>query len=197
MRNVERMKIVLGLSFLLLAAGCASVAKMESGERTLGERLAVTLDGDWNHVNLPGLGPAQVWTMEGLPIDQLLIYSGLKDGEVVHARDGNSKSKDFAFRSAMQPEEIVTMFEGMLTRDGSRFRLVRLEPATFAGKGFRFEYELIRKADNVRLMGVGYGAVSKGELFAMLYSAPRLTFFARNQPRFEQMARTARVKPSP
>jgi hypothetical protein len=41
---------------------------------------------------------------------------------------------------------------------------------------------------------VGFGAVSKGELFALLYHAPRLAFFPRHQPRVEQIARSARLK---
>jgi hypothetical protein len=94
----------------------------------------------------------------------------------------------------MQPHEIVSMFEGMLTRDGSTFKLTKLEPSPFGGlKGFRFEYILIRKMDNVVLLGVGWGAVSKGELFALLYTAPRLGFYARHAPQVEKIALSAKV----
>jgi hypothetical protein len=48
--------------------------------------------------------------------------------------------------------------------------------------------------DNVQLSGIGYGSVSKGELFAIVYLAPRLTFFSRHQGRVEQIARDARLK---
>ena len=191
MKNFLVALIALGL------AGCVSVAKIESGERTVGDRLSVSLSGAWNHVNAPGMGPAQTWTMEGLPVDQLLIYSGLKDGEAVHATGmgADSRKQIFSFRSKMQPDEIAALFEGMLTRDGSSYRLVKLEPATFGGaKGFRFEYALTRKIDNVQLSGVGYGAVSKGELFAMVYQAPRLAFFSRHARTVEEMAKSARVK---
>jgi hypothetical protein len=142
------------------------------------------------------MGPAEVWTMEGLPVDQLLVYAGLKNEELVQRRGpAGSARKNFAFRSSMQPDEIVGMFEGMLTRDGSQFTLVRLQPASFGGdKGFRFEYSLLRRVDNAQLSGVGYGVVSKGELFALLYHAPRLAFFPRHQPRVEQIARSARVR---
>jgi hypothetical protein len=186
--------LLIGL-LVLVVAGCASVAKVESGEKTIGERMVINLEGAWNHISGPGIGPAQTWTMEGLPVDQLLIYSGVKDGEVVHQADSSGKRKNFSFKSDMQPDAIVTMFEGMLTRDGSVFKLVKLEPSNFGGhKGFRFEYAVIRKVDNVQLSGVGYGAVSKGELFALLYAAPRLGFFARHQDKVEQMARSAKVK---
>jgi hypothetical protein len=178
----------------LVLAACASVAKVETGERTIGERMLVSLEGPWNHVSAPGMGPAQIWTMEGLPVDQLLVYSGIKNDQLIHA-EGSGNRKSFAFRSSMQPDEIVAMFEGMLTRDGSSFKLVKLEPGNFGGaKGFRFEYALTRKVDNVQLSGVGFGTVSNGELFALIYQAPRLAFFSRHQPRVEQIARSARVK---
>lgn len=190
------MKPIFAAMLVLLVAACATVNKVETGERAVGERMLLTLEGPWNHVSAPGMGPAEVWTMEGLPIDQLLVYAGLKNEELVHrAGPAGGTRKNFAFRSAMQPDEIVAMFEGMLTRDGSQFTLAKLEPASFGGeKGFRFEYSIVRRVDNAQLSGVGYGVVSKGELFALLYQAPRLAFFPRHQPRVEQIARSARVR---
>lgn len=87
------------------------------------------------------------------------------------------------------------MFEGMLTRDGSSFRLVKLEPAAFGGRGgFRFEFALTRRRDNVQLSGFAWGAVSRGELFTVLYLAPRLEFYPRHAPRAESIARSAVVR---
>jgi hypothetical protein len=192
-------KLISVAAIVLTLAGCASVAKVDSGDRPIGDRLVVTLDGPWNQFNAPNPGPAQIWTMEGVPVDQLLLYSGIKNGQAIHAERagpaGADKPKVFAFRSNMQPDEVVALFEGMLTRDGSRFELVKLEPAAFGGgKGFRFDYALTRKVDNVQLRGFGYGMVSKGELFAIVYMAPKIAFFARHAPKVEQMCRSARVK---
>ena len=73
--------------------------------------------------------------------------------------------------------------------------LTKLEPAIFGGaKGFRFEYALTRKVDNVQLSGVGYGAVDRGELFAIVYMAPRLAFFGRYAPTVEAIAKSAHIK---
>jgi hypothetical protein len=192
------MRVLLIAALLAVVAGCATVSKVDTGDQAVGERLVVSLEGPWNRVEAPGLGPAQVWTMEGLPVDQLLVYSGIRNEELVHAQGGapgGAPRKDFAFRATMQPDEVVAMFEGMLTRDGSQFKLVKLEPASFGGgKGFRFEYSVIRRGDNAVLSGVGFGTVSNGELFALLYHAPRLTFFPRHRGRVEQIARSAKVK---
>jgi hypothetical protein len=190
---MKRLACVLLLGVL---AGCVSIAKVEKGDRAIGSRMNVVIEGPWNHVNAPGMGPAETWTMEGLPVDQLLLYSGLKDGEAIHSTVHVAPNfKRFNFRASMHADEIVSLFEGMLTRDGSRFKLTRLAPVDFAGqKGFRFDYTLTRKVDNVELAGLGYGAVSKGELFAIVYMAPQLTFFARHKARVEQMASAARLK---
>jgi hypothetical protein len=187
------MKKYLLLPFALWLTGCVTpVMTMQSGEQGVGDRLVITLDGSWNRVR--STGPAQQWTMEGLPIDDLYVYSGLKDGEAIHAL-GRGSSRPFVFRSTMRPDEIISLFEGMLTRDGSKFQLTKSEPATFGGaKGYHFEFKLVRKVDGVELSGLGYGAVSNGELFAIVYLAPRLTFFARHQARVESIARGAVIK---
>ena len=187
----------LALALLLgVLAGCVSIAKVERGDRAIGARMVISIEGPWNHVNAPGIGPAETWTMEGLPVDRLLLYSGIKDGESIYATGQESSSvKRFSFRANMQPDEIVSLFEGMLTRDGSRFKLSGLAPFDFAGqKGFRFDYALTRKVDNVRLLGRGYGTVSRGELFAIVYMAPQLAFFARHKDRVEHMASAVRLK---
>lgn len=189
------MKKLLILCVVLLLSGCVSVAKVETGPRTIGERLTVTLDGAWNHVDAPGVGPGQLWTMEGSPVDQLRLYSGIKEGQALHAEQGGQQ-KSFTFRSNMQPDEIASLFEGMLTRDGSRYKLEKLEPMSFNGQpGFRFDYSLVRKVDNVHLSGVGFAAVSRNELFAVVYMAPRLVFYPRYIAQVEHIGKSMSIKP--
>lgn len=180
----------------LFVAACGTVRKVESGTHAVGERLAVNIDGSWNHVDFPGIKPAQMWTMEGVTVDEFLIYPGIKDGEAMHPEGpANGRKKNFVFRSAMQTEDIVALFEGVLSRDDANFKLLKLEPYRFGGKnGFRFEYERIRKIDNVQLRGVGFGAVDGGELFALLYHAPRLAFFPRHQAQVEAIAKGVHIK---
>lgn len=190
------MKKLLVVLLAMLLAACASVRKVESGANPVGERMSISVDGNWNHLDFPGLRPAQVWTMEGIAIDELLVYAGIRDGQAMHPEfSGDGKRKNFVFRKAMQTEEIVSMLEGVLSRDGSTFKLRKLEPFAFGGKkGFRFEYERIRKIDGVRLLGIAFGAVDREELFALVYQAPRLTFFPRHQARVEAIARAVTIK---
>ncbi len=189
------MKRLLLVGLLLILAGCATVKKIDSGVNTIGERMNINITGNWNGLDFPGIKPAQVWTMEGLTIDELIIYAGIKNDQAMHIENSaDSKLKNFVFHSNMPTEEIVSMFEGVLSRDGSTFKLLKLERYPFGGtNGFRFEYERIRKLDSVQLRGVGFGGVDKGELFALLYQAPRLTFFPRHQARVEDIAKSVRI----
>ena len=187
------MKKLLFVLIALVLAGCAAVVKVE-GDQVVKDRLSLKVPAAWNRMAMIQ-EPYELWTQDGSSIDQLRIYAGIKDGEPVHQPDTSGKRKNFSFRSSMQPEDIVAMFEGMMTRDGSVFTLNKLEPMTFGGqKGFRFEFALIRKVDSVQLSGVGFGTVAKGELYALLYAAPQLGFFARHQRSAEQMARSAWLK---
>jgi hypothetical protein len=190
-------KLVLGLLVTALA-GCATTAKIDAGQHTVGSRLVFNLDGAWNLVNVPGQRAAEIWTMEGLPIDQLLVYSGVKNDEDISLNSALAQAepqkRPSKFRSSMQADQIVALFEAMYTRDGSIFTLTKLAPAIFAGrKGFRFEYSITRKLDSALLSGIAYGAVDAGELFAIVYVAPRLTFFPRHLATIERMASSARL----
>ena len=100
-----------------------------------------------------------------------------------------------AFKSGMQAADIVALFERLYARGGSTFMLEKVVPTPFVGgNGYRFEFSSIRKADDVRLRGVGWFTVRNGELWAITYTAPRLAFFPAGIGEAEAIARSARVK---
>jgi hypothetical protein len=195
---MNKMQARLGaLALAVLLSGCAAVSKVASGDAVVGERLVLKLDTAWNQFER-GLGNnTPTWTVEGVTVDALQFYVGIKDGQPIAQTSGAAAKgqKPLNFKSGMQPAEVVLLYEALLTRDGSSFQLDKLEPADFlGGKGFRFEYSLNRKVDDVPMRGLAYGAVRNGELFVIHYSAPRLVFFPRYQVRVEGLARSAQLK---
>lgn len=188
-------KFIVSVFALLLLAGCATVRKVESGVNAVGDRLSFNLQGPWNHIDFPAISPGQMWTMEGVYVDSLTIYSGLKSGDRMHPRGAGGGAKEVTFSSSMTRDELVAMFEGVLVRDGSAVSLRRISPTLFGGvPGLLFEFERVVKETGLRQFGFGYAAVSEEELFAMVYVAPALTFFSRHKSRVEEIARTARIK---
>jgi len=177
-------------------AGCATVTKVDSGETLVRNRLAVQVSEPWNQFERGFADNTPTWTLEGITVDALQFYVGVKDGELLAPTPTGRKGiEPLTFRAAMQPAEVMTLLQSLLTRDGSSFSLDRLEATEFVGtRGFRVEYSMVRKLDEVRLRGVAFGAVRNGELFLINYSAPRLAFYPKHAAGVEALARSARVK---
>ena len=191
MRTTRRCLSAAVAALALTLAGCANVAKISTGEVVVERRISFTLDAAWNQVNLPGRSKPVVWTQDGLPIDVLELWIGIKDGETLV--DTPKDKRPLVFKASMAPDEIVALFEGVYARDGSSFTLDKAAPAQFVGgPGVRFDYTMVRKADEVRLSGVGWAAVKNGELVAMTFVAPRLGFFPRHVAKAEKAAASAR-----
>ena len=188
----------IGAAALLLAA-CATVkppevVQMGPGPQSVSDKLELQLEGPWNRFNKTSSDAIPTWTVEGFAVDRLQFFVAIKDGADIVKRDA-TKQSPLTFHSGMQPQEVVALFQGMLTARGSTFTLEKLEPVAFLGEdGFRFRYSLKRRGDDVRLAGVGYGAIHQGELTVILYSAPRLGFFPRYEAQIEKMALSARLK---
>jgi hypothetical protein len=192
----RRLRLLVAAAAAAVAlAACAPITKVATGEAVVRDRIAVTVTTPWNQFER-GLGDnTPVWTTEGITVDALQFYVGIKDGELIAPTPAQPKGVvPLAFRRGMQPADVVALYQALWTRDGSTFALEKLEPADFLGGGFRFDYALTRKVDDVRLSGTAWGAVRNGELFLINFSAPRLGFYPRLKPQAEALARSARVK---
>ena len=188
----------LGLILLVgLLSSCANVVKVESGEFKVSEHMSLTLTGAWNQLKAPSLKPAIVWSMEGVTVDQLLIYSDIKEGDtlVPNGLFDSEKNKKFIFHSTMDFSQIASLFEAKFTADGSIFNLDKIEPKVISKqKGVKLEFSVIRKTDNVKMQGLAYCVVFNNQLYALIYQAPKLTFFKRYQEDVEKMASTIIVR---
>lgn len=185
------------LAVALVLSGCAApVTKVETGASTVLDRLVLDVDAAWNQFDQSLTDKTPTWTIDGVTIDALQFWVGVKDGALIAPTPSGGKGAvPLAFRKSMQPEEVVALYRGLWTRDGSNFTLDRLEPAPFLGaNGFRFRYTLLRKADDVRMKGIAWALMRDGELFVIHYTAPQLGFFDRHLPRVEALVRSARLK---
>ena len=190
MTHFQRFLRLAALASAVVLAACAQLTQVASGDAVVDGKLSVHTDIAWNQFqhNVP----VPTWTLEGITVDALQFYAGVADGaEIQHA---TGKQQPLKFAATMQAADIAGLYEGLWTRDGSTFTLDKLSPAAFVGtKGFRLEYTLVRKIDDVRLKGLAYGAVRDGKLYLINYEAPRLTFFPKNVAKVEALMQSARV----
>jgi hypothetical protein len=192
-----RRLLLVGL--LAVLAGCAQVSKVAAvadGTVTVRDKLVVVVPDEWNQFERGPIPQATTWTHEGIFVDALQFWVGLKDGDLIAPTPNQPAGlKPLAFKAGMQTAELADLLQGLWTRDGSVFTLEGIEPHTFVGTpGFRLRYSLVRKIDEVRMRGVAWGAVRNGELFLISYTAPRLAFFPRGVADAEAVARSARVR---
>ena len=181
---------------VLMLAGCAQVSHVPAGQAVVGQRMVVDLDRGWNQFENLGSGTMPTWTREGITVDTLVFYAGLRSGDLIAPTPAEPKGQPaLIYRAEMKAADIVSLFERLYTRGGSTFTLDNVSQESFVGvPGYRFEFSSIRKSDDVRLRGVGWFAQRDGELFAITYTAPRLAFFPAGIGSAESIAHSARAK---
>lgn len=198
-------RLVLLLPALLLAA-CANVTRME-GEQVVNDRLAVHVGEVWNRVSDPwDAPPYETWTQEGVPLDHLRLWGGVRPGQplmtrpVIFSRAADARQPRVpTFRPGLSPDKLVSLFEELYSNAGV-VTVTRVQPAMFAGqKGVRFEFTLERRRDDLSMQGVGWVAVRADptwgeELYAATFVAPRLAFYERLLPMAEAVVASTRIR---
>lgn len=198
-------RLALLLAAVLLAA-CSSMTRME-GVQVVNERLAVDVPQAWNKMNDRLVAdPYDTWTQEGLPLDHLRFWGGVRPGQplmikpVIFSREPDARQPRVpTFRHGLTPEKLVGLFEELYATAGT-VTITKVDRAEFAGqKGVRFEFNLARRRDDLAMQGVGWVAVRPDpvygeELYAATFVAPKLAFFPRLLPMAEEVVKTARIK---
>ncbi|MDB5752579.1 MAG: hypothetical protein JWP65_3000 [Ramlibacter sp.] len=200
------MKILVSLLLAALLSACAMAYRME-GDQLVNDKLAVHVSAAWNHVSDPWDGdPYETWTRDGMPLDHLRLWGGVKPGQplmtrpMVFLRNEDQKAPRVpTFRTGLAPEQLVSLFEELYASAGT-VTVTKVETTVFAGSpGVRFEFTLLRRRDDLTLRGVVWVAVRPDpvhgeELYAAAFVAPRLGFYDKLLPLAEAVVKSARVK---
>ncbi|GAB3757032.1 hypothetical protein GCM10028796_00480 [Ramlibacter monticola] len=203
------MKRLLVLLLAIALAACTSMARME-GEQVVNDRLVVHVPGAWNKVvDRSEKTPYDTWTQEGMPLDHLRLWGGVRPGEPLvtkwasYSRAADARDPRVpTFRTGLTPEKLVSLFEAVYAGAGT-VTITKVEPTVFADTpGVRFEFTLARRSDDLNMRGVGWVAARPDpvwgeELYAATFVAPRLSFYERLLPMAEEVVKTAHVRASP
>lgn len=189
------MKKIAALTLALVLSACTTVTKIE-GEQRLGNRLSVTLPSAWNKFSQPASVPYEVWTQEGIMLDQLRIWAAVKPEQALIVKqmaNDQKAAKVPVFRTGLRPDQWVGLLETAYASDGAVVSIDKVEPSTLAGaKGVRFEFSMTRKNDDLGFRGVGWATEQDKQFFAAVFTAPRLHFFGQLLPKVEAVIQTAR-----
>jgi len=95
----------------------------------------------------------------------------------------------------MLPQEVMALYEAVFSADGSTFTPGGLTLATVSGKpGFRFEFEGIKKGNELEIKGIATGAIIDKRLYLVVFQAPKVHYFARHAARVEKLIQSLQIK---
>ena len=127
------MKRLACLVLALLLTACSSIVKVE-GPQTIGERLSVQVPDAWNRLAAAGGGqPFDLWTQEGLALDQLRIWAGVAPGEALYRLPSGVNARPPVYTKGMSSEQLVGLIESLHALDGSLVQVSKVQPQPFAG----------------------------------------------------------------
>lgn len=190
------MKRLACLVLALLLTACSSIVKVE-GPQTVSERLTVEVPDAWNKLSTAGgAQPFDLWTQEGVALDQLRIWGGVASGEALFKVASGANLKPPVFTKGMSSEQLVGLIESLYALDGSMVQVNRAQPQAFAGvpAGLNLQFSVVRKHDDVHLEGQAWLAVEQDRLYVIAFTAPRLGFYPRLLPKAQRVATSARVR---
>ena len=184
--------LLLGALLVLLSA-CASGGKLvvaQEGVRVFD--LAFDTNMDWARTRL---SRAELWTIDGLPLNEFVVVSKVKPGEHVFlaAKERKRRPDGPWFREAMRPDEIRDVLIDGLRGDGwSNVSTSNLRPARFGEvAGLRFDMQLTH-ANGLVYRGTYAAAVHEGRLTHWFWMAPVEHYYGRDIAAVNRMFDSAR-----
>jgi len=150
--------------------------------------VSVTPQDDWNKAGPRPIKKSEVWTLDGVNLNELYFVSGLIAGETLY-RDNQKKDRPLpTFASSMQLLDIPEFFESSnrLVLDTSVFQVTSVEPMPFGGKdGIRFTYEYAMPGSSLVRKGVAAATLDGGMLYLISFTAPAVYYFDRDHAKAE------------
>ncbi|GAB2491947.1 hypothetical protein [Arenimonas alkanexedens] len=172
----------LALAFVLLAAcasGGAGGRLQEAGDARVFD-LALDTDLDWARLKAPR---QEQWTIDGAPLNQLLIISRVKSGEHVFlgAKQRRGRPDGPWFRTGMRPDEVRdVVLDGLRGSGWANVRGSDLRPARWgASPGLRFELALDNPG-GLMYRGMATAAEREGRLTLLVWIAPAEHYYGRD-----------------
>lgn len=186
--------LLLLLGLALLGSGCASqggrLVSAGTGVRVFDIELDTELDWSKRRV-----ARAELWTIDGTPLNQFVVVSRVKPGEhvLLESRERKSRPDGPWYRPGMRPDEIRDVILDALRQDGwTNIEAANLRPASFgAVSGLRFEAALTQQS-GLRYRAMFGAAEHAGRLTHFFWLAPTEYYYGRDEAAVSHMLETLR-----
>ena len=181
-------------SALIALAACSSAGGrlVSAGTDVHPFDLQIDTNMDWARVRLPRV---ELWTIDGLPLNEFVIVSRVKPNEHVFldSRERKRRPDGPWYRPGMRPDEIRDVILDALRQQGwSNVSASNLRPAQFgAVAGLRFDAQLTQQ-NGLRYKATFGAAERGGRLTHFFWMAPAEYYYARDIDAVSRMIDTLR-----
>jgi hypothetical protein len=190
---MRMLKFLLVAVVLSLLAGCAAVQLVETGPQTVAKGFRVDTPVAWGRLDA---GYRSVWTLDGLPLNQLYFNAAIKDGEHITTRKKQSRSNATGpfFRQGSDASQIQQLVVDYLRESGMvDVQASNLSPARMGDvEGLRFDLSYATSKGLI-YRGRVVGAEHQNQLYLIWYVAPSEYYFERDLALAEQVMNSASI----
>jgi hypothetical protein len=164
------------------------------------DTLQVTPGKPWNKAPRPWYLPrtAEVWTMDGLQLNELTFYGGIEDGKRIIRQSAVGREQQLpTFKADMTAQEVVEFVESSLrvTFGTMVFTVTSLKPMTISGQpGFQLDYESV-DGDEVKRKGRVGGLIHDGKLYLLIFEAAALYYFDKDSQEVDRLLASMTLVP--
>jgi hypothetical protein len=197
MKKQHLIAVALALAVIPVAPALAGWKLVEQGAATpvAKSTLTVTAGEQWNRWSVRPIKKGEIWTLDGIQINELYFVSGLVGGEPLY-REANKKEAPLPkFSAQMQLTDIPELFESSnrLALNTSMFQITGTEPTTFgSGKGVKFTYKYAVNGSPVERKGVAAAIIAGGKLYLISFTAIGRHFYERDRAKAEAIMASAK-----
>lgn len=158
--------------------------------------LTVTPANDWNRLSTRPVPHSEVWTLDGLTLNELYFAGGLEAGATL-MRDAHKKDHPLPkFADTMQVTDIPEFFESSLSVGigTASFVIDHVAPTQFAGHAaVEFEYHFTVNDSALVHRGTAIGTIVDKHLYLASFTAPEIYYFDHDVARVKALLATARL----
>ena len=186
------MKRGVALLLALFTAGCANGSRLvDVGKQADLHGIVVTPESAWLQVN----GKDPFWTQDGVGLDELHFYIGVKDGQPLIQVPGAGKDDLGKYRATMLPNDVADLFVATLGKAGfQNVRAERLRPCPFGNiTGFCFDLSLAN-GDGLSMRGRAMAGKLPDQLDLLFFVAPSEYYFDTVSASADQIFSSVQVK---